>query len=216
MRGITANGNQIRELRKSFGFTQEELAKRASCDVKTIRKAEKGGRVDLRTLSRIATALQVTSADVAMGADNSHEKETVNVQTVLAWHDAFNRRDVDAILECWHDDGVLQIPGTDDIPAGGSVEGKDEIRAHTETTFQVFDTEHLSWDMMQISAVDDLVFVRGEASVMHIPTGRAMRSYVVHVFRLVRGKIIEQLISTDTRAFQQLVHDDENTGSNEK
>ena len=41
MRGVLTNGNWIRDLRRSHGFTQEQLAVHADCDVKTLRKAER-------------------------------------------------------------------------------------------------------------------------------------------------------------------------------
>jgi transcriptional regulator with XRE-family HTH domain len=212
MRGANADGDRIRNLRRSLGLTQDELARRAECDVKTIRKAEKDGRVDLATLRRIAAALNVTSADLDHPPADARATEQANLQVILGWIDAFNRRDVDAILECWHDDGVLQIPGMEGVPAGGTFCGKDEIRAHQELAFQTYRTEHLVLGNIQVNAVDNFVFARGNASVVHIPSGRETRCYAVHEFRLEAEKIAEHLVITDTRAFQQLLQDDESPG----
>jgi DNA-binding transcriptional regulator YiaG len=46
MRGVPTNGTLIRTLRQSLALTQEELATIASCDVKTVRKAEQGKRLE--------------------------------------------------------------------------------------------------------------------------------------------------------------------------
>jgi transcriptional regulator with XRE-family HTH domain len=63
-RGIAANGASIRRARRLAGLTQEALAAAARCDEKTIRRAEKGCRLDITTLLRIAEALEVPYGDV--------------------------------------------------------------------------------------------------------------------------------------------------------
>ena len=59
MRGATANGVKIAELRAAAGLTQEMLASDCACDVKTVRSAERSKRMDIRTLQRIAERLGV-------------------------------------------------------------------------------------------------------------------------------------------------------------
>ena len=59
MRGVTANGEVIRAERIARGLTQEKLATLAGLDVKTVRKAEHGKRLDATTLAHIAKALRV-------------------------------------------------------------------------------------------------------------------------------------------------------------
>ncbi|MCA9204315.1 MAG: helix-turn-helix transcriptional regulator [Planctomycetales bacterium] len=58
MRGATANAKSAVKARQSLGLTQEELARLADVDVKTVRKAEHGGRLDLDTFTKLAFALQ--------------------------------------------------------------------------------------------------------------------------------------------------------------
>ena len=55
LRGIQANGTSIYRARRLRGLTQEALAAAAACDEKTIRRAEKGCRLDLATLVRTAS-----------------------------------------------------------------------------------------------------------------------------------------------------------------
>jgi transcriptional regulator with XRE-family HTH domain len=59
LRGIQANGAHIYRARRLQGLTQEALASAADCDEKTIRRAEKGCRLDIATLLRIAKALKL-------------------------------------------------------------------------------------------------------------------------------------------------------------
>ena len=51
MRGKPVHGDRIHNLRKAHGMTQEQLADSAGLDVKTVRKAEQGRRLDLGTIT---------------------------------------------------------------------------------------------------------------------------------------------------------------------
>ena len=64
MRGLRVNGERICELRKLLAMTQEQLAIRAACDVKTLRKAEQSGNVDVSTLRKLAAALGVSEEEL--------------------------------------------------------------------------------------------------------------------------------------------------------
>jgi DNA-binding XRE family transcriptional regulator len=59
MRGVPANGADIKEMRRSRGLTQEALADAARCDIKTVYRAESGACLDVTTLARLADALRV-------------------------------------------------------------------------------------------------------------------------------------------------------------
>jgi transcriptional regulator with XRE-family HTH domain len=58
-RAVTANGDRIRTLRESKGWTPAELADACHLDVRTIRTAESGKGVDVSTLTSIADSLDV-------------------------------------------------------------------------------------------------------------------------------------------------------------
>jgi transcriptional regulator with XRE-family HTH domain len=204
MRGAAADGGSIQSLRRARGLTQEELAKRAVCDVKTVRKAEKNGRLDLATLHRLAAALDVSTPQITRSADDSPGKQQANLRSVLSWLDAFNRRDVEGLVATFRADGVSHIPGADDIPSGGTYRGAQELHRHFTEAFQLFQTECITPDMYDIHAEGDFVVLRGYARVVHIPSGRQERCYVVHEFRFQKGKIAEMYITTDTRAFYRL------------
>lgn len=63
-RTVEADGTKVRALRVQRGLTQEELASRAHCDAKTIKRVEAGKPVYLQTLRNIARALGVEPCDI--------------------------------------------------------------------------------------------------------------------------------------------------------
>ena len=71
VRGIETDGEKIREGRRRLGMTQEQFARQIQCDPKSIRKAERGGRMDLPLLTRIAKALETSVAELDAEASQS-------------------------------------------------------------------------------------------------------------------------------------------------
>jgi ketosteroid isomerase-like protein len=69
-----------------------------------------------------------------------------NVEIVLAGFAAYNRRDLDAILEYWAPDGVLDWSNSRGLGAG-IYRGHDEIRAFAEGFLA-------TWDEVRIEIVD--------------------------------------------------------------
>lgn len=57
----TTIGHRLRELRRTHGLTQEELAQLAGLSVKVIKKIEAGGTARMETYHQLARALQVTT-----------------------------------------------------------------------------------------------------------------------------------------------------------
>jgi len=55
---------RIRELREAKGLSQERLAARAEVATKTVRRAETGGSVSSRTLTKLARALGVQPGEL--------------------------------------------------------------------------------------------------------------------------------------------------------
>lgn len=58
-RFVVVNGRELRNRRKAKAWTQADLAKAAGYTERTIRKAEKGGQVELVTVQDIAEALSI-------------------------------------------------------------------------------------------------------------------------------------------------------------
>ena len=61
-RGVPLDGSRLRQLRRALAYTQEQLATKAECDAKTVRKAERSEPLDLATIERLALALGVGQA----------------------------------------------------------------------------------------------------------------------------------------------------------
>ena len=105
MRGIFPDGEAITSIRRLIGLTQEQLAAHADCDVKTVRRAEKGEPVDLRTLARIASGLGVECERVtqSMMSDQATgvQSESVDELVVEQWFSAWASADIKQMMQCF-------------------------------------------------------------------------------------------------------------------
>ena len=63
-RSFPIDGQKLRNLRRSKGWSREKLAEVADCDPATIKKAEGGGAIDHKIRRRIADALTVEPQDL--------------------------------------------------------------------------------------------------------------------------------------------------------
>ena len=194
MRGLETDGKAIRELRRQRGTTQEQLAALANIDVKTLRKAEGGGRLDLPIVGRIAEALQVNLSQIAASAGGKDVQDQ-NMQTVRSWNDAFFARDLELAMSFHHPEVELIIPNSEGLPGGGNFRGIEEMRRHLTEVFAALDEYQLFG--MQIHAVEDFVFLRSEASARIIANGKRFGSYYSNEFRLVEGLIVHRTVITD-------------------
>src|SRR5262249_47324365 len=98
MRGVRANGDAIRQLRKRLGLTQAQLAESAGCDVKTTRRAEQGHRLDIFNLRRIAAALGVPYADVVRQGQGRRSRELLHIDLVHHWLSALDDGNVSVLV----------------------------------------------------------------------------------------------------------------------
>jgi len=57
---------RIAEVRRSKGLTQEQLAERLETAMKNLQRIEAGQNLTLRTLARVASALEVTAVDLLL------------------------------------------------------------------------------------------------------------------------------------------------------
>jgi transcriptional regulator with XRE-family HTH domain len=63
-RSFPIDGQKLRNLRGSKGWSREKLAEIADCDPATVKKAEGGGAIDHKIRRRIADALAVEPQDL--------------------------------------------------------------------------------------------------------------------------------------------------------
>jgi ketosteroid isomerase-like protein len=188
-------------------LTQDSLALRAHCDVKTIRNAEKGVRLDASTLKRIADAL-----GRPLGAFWSDyldaEAPQRNMKLFWEWQEASNRRDVEGMVRCYHPEGTVLIPGAEGLPGGGEFRGLDAIRAQWTEAINAFDTEELTREDLQVDAVGDYVFARAWATAVARATGLRFTALGIHEFVVQDGKFLRHTLVVDTAAIRQSLQGD--------
>ncbi len=203
MRGATADGEAILRLRADQGLTQEALAAAAVVDVKTVRRAEQGDRVDVRTLDKIAAALGVpTRVLIGRESDDASSRVERHIGRFHAWQEAHNRRDVEGLLAQYHPEGVIVIPGGEGVPGGGEFHGLDPIRRHFTESFAVFDVKPLGPGDYRIDGVGDLVWARGVGTATVRATGMTFSAMAVHELEFREGLIWRHTIVTDTASIR--------------
>jgi len=203
MRGLNPQGDAVRSARKALGLTQEALALRAACDVKTIRSAEKGARIDASTLNRIADALQRPTASLLSAADVPAAQLEANIRLYWQWQAASNRRGIEGMLACYHPDATVNIAGADDLPGGGEFQGLDAIREQWTAAQEAFETDELTPDQVQVDAMADLVFARALGRARVRATGVEFTSFGVQEFLIKDDKILRHTIVVDTAAIRR-------------
>lgn len=131
MRGVMAAGDRITRQRRRQGLTQEQLAAQADCDVKTVRRAEHSGVIDMKSLKAIAAALNATHTELVVSAPSSGSTlgESLEVQSILRrWLRAFGDNDFDRVLPTVHRGAVLYLPGDNAVLYSGEHRGLKNIR----------------------------------------------------------------------------------------
>lgn len=121
VRGVFPNVARLLSARKSRGLTQEHLAALAEVDVKTVRKGESNGRLDVNSLARVAAALGLTLPEVL--ADSAEALRRGRCTVVRCWQLAWLRRDVQQLLLGYDADAVVILPGGPIMPFSGRHQG---------------------------------------------------------------------------------------------
>ncbi len=204
MRGTFADGQQLVAARQARGLTQEQLATKAGLDVKTVRKAEQGKRLDITTLSRLAVALDVELYRLVQGSQFEADGELARREVVLRWYRAWDTRDADTLGALYHDDAVLYLPGDPTIPFGGTFRGRAAIRQCHETAWATCQTEPTPVGDFSLFVSGDTVVLRGVKGVT-LPSGEVVRLWSIQIFTLDGDRIVEQRVEFDTLKFCQLL-----------
>lgn len=206
MRGIAVRADVIRDLRKAAGLTQEQLAAAADCDVKTVRKAERGTeRVDLWVVSAIAEALGSEAGSLIVAGENSELKARLHLSIVKQWVAAFEDADVDRLLALHTEDTVLEIPGSDGLPAAGNFTGIGELRGHFQSFFTLFRLRAVQDDDFHVHAVDDLVFMRSTATIEFLPARKSYTTRHVNEIEFRDGKVARRVTVADYDGLRKIV-----------
>ena len=106
---------------------------------------------------------------------------------IKQFNDAFNRHDVDAIMNCMTDDCVFE--NTRPVPDGTRITGQSAVRAFWEDFFRRSPQAH--FDTEEMIAARDRCIVRWRYSWVRDGTPGHVRG--VDVFRVRDGKVAEKL-----------------------
>lgn len=204
MRGVLANGNVLSSWRASRGLTQEQLAAMADCDVKTVRKAEHGQRIDLRTARQIASALGADLSDCVFAESAPPGRAHRLRRCIEKWHDAWNRDDLGLILAQYHDDAVLYLPGAPEIPVSGTFAGRDQIRQVHEVAWKAMRSLPIAPCDYRIFVIDDLAVLEGVKGIP-LKHGEVIRLWCLQTFRFRGDRIIEHRVEYDTLRLKALI-----------
>ena len=104
-----------------------------------------------------------------------------------------NRRDIDALMAGWADDGVLHYPGR--VSASGVFKGKEAIRKWYENTFQQFpqlkaDAQHVMVENIWDLTGNNTIAVNYEITATNIQ-GAVNQSSAINMLTIRNGKIVE-------------------------
>jgi ketosteroid isomerase-like protein len=134
-----------------------------------------------------------------MNAEEAIMSEQENLQLVRQGYAAFQRGDIEGVLQTFADDIEWTIPGPADIPLNGRRQGRGEVAeffkllAETEEA-QVFEPQ-------RFVAGEELVIVLGHYRWLIKANGRIAEADWVHVFTCRDGKVAKFQEYSDTAAF---------------
>ncbi|GEM_PF-3147684 len=204
MRGVIVNGAEIQKVRLSCGLTQEQLAKNADVDVKTVRKAEQGKRLDLGTLTRLARALGTELHRLRIATPSGTELEIIRRDRVLQWHRAWESHDMVALLDGYHHDAILSLPGGPSLKISGICIGKDAIRQMSELAWSLCKSDQAHTVNLMLYVCDDTVILKGK-KIVPVSQGDVVRLSCVHIFTFRGTLIAGQQVEYDTLEFARLM-----------
>lgn len=93
-------GNKIKELRKSIGLTQEELAEKVGIDNKHLSKIENGKHApSFKTIKKISDVLKADIANIELLSETFTDKESAYFQSLKILNSAKNDKEKEYYLE---------------------------------------------------------------------------------------------------------------------
>lgn len=209
MRGVCANGDTIRRIRRRLAITQEQLAGLAGCDCKTIRKAEQGrDPIDLRIIDALAMALGVEATELMASDTPDDDRSRWLIQRVEQWAQAVADGDIERLLAMHTEDTILELPGTEALPAaGGGTVGKGALRDHFVNASQIIRLIDIDLEKTHIRVAGDRVYMRTTATFEFIPAGKGYTTQHVNEFEF-RGDLIARRVTVaDYEDLRQIINE---------
>lgn len=199
-----ANGENVQATRLKLGLTQEQLAKLADVDVKTIRKAEQGKRLDLGTLTRVAYGLKTSLLHLIIPTNAENISELKRRESVMQWHQAWDDQDIEALLTLYDEEAILRLPGGPSLPTGGTFRGKSQIRTANLTAWSSCNTAPICTQDFSLFVCDDAVILNGKKSFC-LPDGQLTPLACIHIFKFKAELIVDHQVEYDTLEFARLI-----------
>ncbi len=204
MRGAFADGALLRSDRIRCGLTQEELADLAGLDVKTVRKAERGGRLDLSTLGRLADVLETETGRLVRWGLQVADLRARRHNELRRWFEAWDAHDRDGVLAIYHEKATLRLPGGPTIPIHGIFHGKAEIgRAH-EMAWSTCRTVPARLEELAVYLSDDVAVVEGYKGI-YLPNQQIASLWCVQIFTFDGDWVIDHRAEYDTLEFARVL-----------
>lgn len=175
MRGVTPNGPAIRSRRLREGLSQVALAKLTDLDVKTIRKAEKGQRLDIATVTSIAEALKedvnvFVNADTPDVANSEAERNLFIAKALVEYYDeGAPIAKYPALSVYFTEDIVFHCPAERSlVPFGGDWHGAEGVQQFFDNFYAMFSRkqgglqpEYTVSDQRVVVRLTDQVYFQG-------------------------------------------------------
>lgn len=203
MRGILANGRTIRVIRSACAMTQEDLATLAGCDVKTVRSAERGRSVDVKTLRAISAALDVPVAAIAQ-VNDSPEQTADRVNSTWAWQRALNAREVPAMLQMYHADAEIHFPPFESFNSRTVHRGTRAIRQLFKSVLARVELKPAAPKSFRLHVADEYLFFRGQVQGRIRAAQRPFKVDVFHELRFRGGAAANHIVLFDTAPFADI------------
>ena len=205
MRGLQSDGFAFLQLRRLRGWTQAELAQACDCSTRTIRNVESSKRIDGNTLSRIADALATRLSEITCERSKyDHLQREAHKRIVSSWWQAFMAEELEKLLSYHHPDTVLENPGTEGLPGGGTFNGLEQARGHFEVVYSIY--EPVSVRDERLEAVSDRVFFRATATARVRATGKEFTAKYFNEFQFRDRLIIRRLSIQDLTGHRRSLH----------
>jgi transcriptional regulator with XRE-family HTH domain len=136
-RFVIVSGEVVRRLRMERGMTQLQLARAAGYTERLIRKAEKGGRLDIRTVQNLAEALSQFGNHLSV--EILLKDNLAIAKLCVEKFDELGPGMLASIESCLSDDFILNCPGDPQaIPFAGTFAGATGFQLWLDRYFSVF------------------------------------------------------------------------------
>ncbi|MFY9256219.1 MAG: ester cyclase [Fuerstiella sp.] len=152
---VFVDGLQLRELRRSLRWTQEQAAEEAGYTDRLIRKLERGGPVNVQTLKDVVEAYVASNAGgMSLAAETFIRGQTRSMMESLArqWLERiFNKREIEAINE-------LVAPNAMLLAEGATHVGSDAIRVRVQTILKAFNPLKMTIEKVLVDGDSTVVY----------------------------------------------------------